>query len=56
MERKLTPMDQLFWYSAKESPVNFTCYAHIFGRFSISDLEKAGVAVPDSFKKTAGMK
>jgi len=41
MERKLTPMDQLFWYSAKESPVNFTCYAHVTGKFSISDLEEA---------------
>lgn len=41
MERKLTPMDQLFWYSAKELPVNFTCYAHVSGKFRISDLKRA---------------
>ncbi len=41
MERKLTPMGQLFWYSSKEAPVNFTCYAHVSGKFSIADLEDA---------------
>lgn len=41
MIRRLSPMEQLFWYFAQNSPVNFTTTIRVQGEFTLSDLKDA---------------